>query len=52
MLSIGINGNQDTRVAGSRLTNPVAERRALAAVSRMRDEDRTLPPSLVTRPVC
>ena len=52
MLSIGINGNQDTCVAGSRLANPVPERRTLATIAWMRDEDRTLPPSLVPRPVC
>jgi hypothetical protein len=50
MLSIGINGNQDARVAGSRLTNPVTERRAFTAIARMREEDRP-PPSLVSRRV-
>jgi len=52
VLSIGINGNQDARVAGSRFPNPVPQRRTLAAIARMRDERCARPASLVPRRVC
>jgi len=51
VLSIGINGNQDTRVAGSRCPNPVPQCRAFAAITWMCNERGPRPESRVPRPI-
>ena len=51
VLSVGINGNQEGGALRNRFLDPVPQRRALAVIARMREDDAPCPPPDVPRPV-